>query len=337
VGSKLEVVYFSGQKTEAMDVKTAMNLIATEDPSTKLPYGDRVIDGLPSSTFYVNVDSAAVVNNGTVQKDVANRIDKRLEWKINKSYVTKNDLMILDLLAANNWKRPIYFAVTTGADAYIGLQDYFQLEGLTYRLVPVKNTKEEMQSTGARVYLDKMFDNVVNKFQWGGMKTKGVNLDENCMRMSLNMRLQMGVLANALIDAGKNDKASKVIDKMMTEMPDENVPFDASLMNTVIAYYKMKDIAKGTELSNKIFGIMEGDYNFYSKLERKYQPAYGREMQQAEQVMAQLTQQAMVYNNGKHAADLEKRFRNLFGQSPLAPQQEAMPTLPQMPDSVLKQ
>ncbi len=336
VGSKLEVVYFSGQKTDAVDVKESMKLLATEDPSTKLSYGDRVIDGLPSNSFYVTVDSTAVVNNGTVQKDVANRIAKRVEWKLNKSYITKNDLMILDLLAANDWKRPVYFAVTTGADAYIGLQDYFQLEGLTYRLVPVKNTKEEMQSTGARVYLDKMFDNVVNKFQWGGMKTKGVNLDENCMRMSLNMRLQMGVLANALIDAGKNDKAVKVIDKMMTEMPDENVPFDASLMNTVIAYYKMKDLNKGTELSNKIFSIMEGDYNFYSKLDRRNQVPYGREMQQAEQVMAQLTQQAMVYNNGKHAADLEKRFRNLFGQSPLAPQQEAMPTIPEMPDSVLK-
>ncbi len=336
VGSKLEVVYFSGQKTDAIDVKTAMNLLAIEDPSTKLPYGDRVIDALPTSTFSVNVDSTAVVNNGTVQKDVANRIVKKIEWKINRSYITKNDLMILDLLAANDWKRPIYFAVTTGSEAYIGLQDYFQLEGLTYRLVPVKNRPDEMQSTGARVYLDKMYDNVVNKFQWGGMKSKGVNLDENCLRMSLNMRLQMGVLSNALIDAGKSDKALKVIDKMLTEMPDENVPYDASLMNTVIAYYKLKDVTKATALSNKIFGILEGDYNFYTKLDRKKQIAYGRELQQCEQVMSQLTQQAMVYGNGKHASDLEKRFVALFGQSPLAPMTQPQDRMPTLPDSVLQ-
>jgi mevalonate pyrophosphate decarboxylase len=80
-------------------------------------------------------------------KDTA-RLTKAIKWSINRQYLTKNDLMVLDLIAHNNWKRPIYFAVTTGSEAYLGLEEYFQLEGLAYRLVPIKNTENEMAQGG---------------------------------------------------------------------------------------------------------------------------------------------------------------------------------------------
>src|SRR5580704_9398421 len=102
--------------------------------------------------------------------------------------------MVLDLLAGFNWDRPIYFAVTTGREAYLGLEDYLQLEGLAYRLVPIKSTKEEMQN-GARIASDIMYNNIMTKFQWGGMSHPKIYLDENNMRFASNMRIQIGGLA----------------------------------------------------------------------------------------------------------------------------------------------
>ena len=79
-----------------------------------------------------------VIANGTVPASEVDEIVNEIKWEIKKNYVLKNDLTIIDILSANDWERPIYFASTTGLDAYIGLEDYFRAEGMTYRLVPVK-------------------------------------------------------------------------------------------------------------------------------------------------------------------------------------------------------
>ena len=135
--------------------------------------------------------------------------------------------MILDLCAGFEWKRPIYFAVTTGPDSYLSLQNYFQLEGLAYRLVPIKSLPNEM-AHGTRVNSEKMYNNFVGKdgksgnFVYGGMKTDGVYLDENSLRMAANMRIQMTTLAAVLIEEGKKEKAKIVLDRMMEEMPEKN-------------------------------------------------------------------------------------------------------------------
>jgi hypothetical protein len=170
----------------------------------------------------------AVMKNKVISvKDTA-RLVKSINWSIGRGAITKNDLMVLDLIAHNDWKRPIYFAVTTGSDAYLGLEKYFQLEGLAFRLVPVKQSDAE-EMGGGRVNTEVMYDNIMNKFLWGGMDKPSVNLDENCMRMAGNLRMQMSILANALISEGKNSKAKAVLDKCLEKMPDENVPYDATL------------------------------------------------------------------------------------------------------------
>jgi hypothetical protein len=126
-----------------------------------------------------------------------------VDWKIDRQVLLKNHLMVLDLLANNNWQRPIYFAVTTGPDSYINLQDHFQLEGLTYRVVPVRSRRTAIRTLQGRVATDIMFHNVTEKFLWGNMETEGdIYLDENILRMTTNLRLQLSSLAEALIDEG---------------------------------------------------------------------------------------------------------------------------------------
>src|SRR6185436_9091850 len=110
-----------------------------------------------------------------------------MEWSISPNYLMKNDLMILDLLAHNNWKRPVYFATTVGTENFLNLDDYFQLEGLAYHLVPVKAEKAGEAGFRGTVAPDLMYDNVMNKFRWGNMKDKRVYLDENNLRMTTNL------------------------------------------------------------------------------------------------------------------------------------------------------
>src|ERR1019366_4326213 len=147
-------------------VKDLIDFVKLDDNDHRIQVArETYYNFFPTKNMRVPVDSATVVNNGTVPKALANRIVKNIDWTMSGSYVQKNDLMVIDLLAHNNWKRPIYFAATAPANSYLNLAPYLQLEGLAYRLVPIKQNAEETQET--RIATDIMYDKIM-KFAWGG-------------------------------------------------------------------------------------------------------------------------------------------------------------------------
>ena len=135
----------------------------------------------------------------------------------------------------------------------------------------------------------------MNKFHWGGQDKKGVNLDENSVRMTGNLRMQMGILASALINEGKKDKAKKVLDLCLEKMPDENIPFDATIFSLCISYYELKEFEKANALSKKLFSIFEGDLRIYEAQIPKRKYAYGREINQSKELLKRLTGLAQQY------------------------------------------
>ena len=171
----------------AMDLKKCVQFVGSEDDKDKMQYsGDEYRNYLPTKHFTTPVDSLTVLQNGCVSvKDTA-FLMKNFEWSINKSYLLKADLLVLDIIASNNWERPIYFSVTTGSDAYLSLQNHFQLEGLAYRLVPLRTDDKRPM----RINTEAMYDNMMHKFAWGGLDKNEVYMDENNTRMAQTFRMQ---------------------------------------------------------------------------------------------------------------------------------------------------
>lgn len=316
-----EVVYLFDKNQGPMNLKQAVKFVESDDIANKFEYGSGYLDYLPTKQFYVPVDSMAVMKNKVVAvKDTA-RLVKSISWSIGRGAITKNDLMVLDLIAHNDWKRPIYFAVTTGSDAYLGLEKYFQLEGLAFRLVPVKqNEAEEMG--GGRVNTEVMYDNIMNKFLWGGMDKPGVNLDENCMRMAGNLRMQMSILANALISEGKNSKAKAVLDKCLEKMPDENVPYDATLFTVAAGYYQLGETAKANELAKRMFDIFEGDLKVYNAQKSIHRVAFGREINQCKEILRRLVSITMQFKQDALNKEFMSRIQAVVPPEELMPNQE---------------
>lgn len=247
-----------------------MMAFATNDRNMQVLFQRGVKDAyFPTDMFSIAADSATVFGTGTLEPGDTSWVP-RVNWKIERQVLLKNHLMVLDLLANNNWKRPIYFAVTTGPDSYINLQDYFQLEGLTYRVVPVYSPNNNPNLQG-RVATDIMYHNVMDKFKWGNMETEGdIYLDENILRMTTNLRLQLSSLAEALIAEGRNDDARAILDLSLAKMPERNVPYDRILLPTVEAYYAIGDKDKANQLSERLFTIMEENLNHFLSLEPKF-------------------------------------------------------------------
>lgn len=326
---KLGYAYLSAQDNKPVSLKAAMDHLLSDDVNNKYEVGGgELVDLFPARTLYVNVDSMAVMKNKVISvKDTA-RLAKRIQWDLGgRNVIMKNDIMVLDLIQHNNWKRPIYFAVTTGDDAYVGLKKYFQLEGLAYRFVPIKQTESE-EAAGGRVNTEVMYKHMMQDFAWGGMDKPGVNLDETCTRMTGNLRMQMSILATALMNEGKNKKAIEVLDKCLAVMPDENIPYDATIFTICAAYYELKQTDKANALAKKLFDIFEGDLKIYNDQKPNRRMAYGREMDQAKEILKRLTGLTQQQNQDTLSKEFMQRL------SSIVPPEELMPEQPQMPTNI---
>lgn len=336
-----DYVPFYDRKIEGYsDLKDIMEFITSDNPEAKVrSEGGDEFNYLPTKKFKIKVDKEAVLKNGVVAlKDSAKIVDY-IEFEIDKNYVMKADLMILDLIAHNDWTRPIYFAVTVGNDAYMNLESYFQIEGLAYRFVPIKAASDPSGQTGS-VGTDQMYNNMMNKFVWGNMKDPRVYLDQNNLNMTMNFRNNFSRLSESLLEEGKKDSAIAVLDKCDEVMPDKTVPYNIMMLRIAELYYRstltnqtMVDssgalvstndieqknasdktsIEKGNAIVNRLADIYQDDLRYYFSLKgTKYAKSVERETNQAMAVYQELIRLSKLTNQAAITGDLEKRFKEL--------------------------
>ncbi|MFP4059903.1 MAG: protein O-mannosyl-transferase family [Bacteroidales bacterium] len=265
-----DVVYIVERFNRPVNLKEAIDFLASDDDRTKtMPNYRERIDYLPSKKFFLPVDSQKIMQTGTVSEKFADDIVNTIEFSLDRNLITKSDMMVLDLLAHANWERPIYFAITVARDNYLNLENYFQIHGLAYKIVPVKANTEAGQI--GSIDTDIMYNNMINVFKWGGIESgKDIYLDENNLRMLTNFRNNFARLANALIDEGKTDSARIVLDKCMELMPHERIPYNYFNLPLGETYYKLNMPEKGNEIFQKLANITLEEINFYFRLAKQF-------------------------------------------------------------------
>jgi tetratricopeptide (TPR) repeat protein len=177
----------------------------------------------------------------------------------------KSQLIVLDILAHNDWKRPIYFVTGYHGDA-LGLEEYFQLEGLAYRFVPIKSQNNSWVDYG-RIDPDILYPNMMKKFVWGGANDPKVDIDYNHKRTMLvvRARLNYAKLANALVRQGKNEKATEVLDYCMKALPLETIPYDTYVPDIIEAYFNSGNKEKALKMSHDICNFSYTELGYWLK------------------------------------------------------------------------
>lgn len=296
-----------------IDVKDLIEFIKSDNPQTKIPVGTgEKIDYIPSKKLKVSVDKQKVLANGTIAPGEEDKIVDAIKWDVKKNYLFKNDLTILDILASNNWERPIYFASTTGIDSYIGLEDYFRAEGMAYRLVPIKAEKNPEGNPGY-VNTDILYDRLMNDFHWGGMDQSDIYMDETNRRMTMSLRITFSRLAKELVNENDNAKAIEVLDKAFEVMPEHNVPYDVFVMYLAESYYAAGANEKGNALVSRLADIYEEELNYYNSLSPKFASGINRDRQQAAAILNRLViMTTQLYPQGEFGRELQQRLNPIF-------------------------
>ena len=176
---------------------------------------------IPTDTVYVTIDKEAVRKSGMMM--AADTIPDQMVISLKgKNALYKQDLMMLEMIAQCNWTRPIYVATTVGSENYMNLGDNFVQEGLANRITPFTTN-----APGAKNFdTEKTYNNVMNKFKFGGVDKAGIYLDETVMRMCYTHRRLLSLLAMNLVQEGKDKQAKAVLDKAEKALPSYNIPHD---------------------------------------------------------------------------------------------------------------
>ncbi len=252
------------KKGQFYNIRDIMNFYFSENPKTKAKMSNGTnMNYLPTKNLYIKVDKAKVVKNGTVSVNDTDKIVDKVEWRISKSVAQKNEIMMLEMLASFNWDRPIYFAITTGNNAYMNLMKYFQLDGMAYRLVPIKSKGRTDLGSYGRIDTDILYNNLMNKFKYDGLNDESIYIGEFHRRSISNYRNNFARLATELIKDGDFERAKKVLDKCMEVLPEKTIAYDLIMFNFIDNYYKVGEIEKANSIALRMFEISDNDLAYY--------------------------------------------------------------------------
>ncbi|QLG44589.1 glycosyltransferase family 117 protein [Costertonia aggregata] len=274
-----DVIYYQGLSEKRWDIKDFMNWIESDKPQTKLKYifekqgidisqySESTLDIVyyPTYKIRVPVNKKNVLESGLVkQKDSALIVDY-IDIDLPQSALPKNRILMLDVLANNDWKRPIYFSGGSFDKAeYIWMKDYLQLDGLLYKLVPIK-TKNSSPYEMGRIDSDLMYD-IVKKWEWGNSGSPDIYHDPQTRTQGLSFRGNLARLTETLINENKIDKAKDVINIAMKNMPLDYYGFYAFVEPFVDGYYKVGEKQKARELYNGLKKKYQERLEYYANV-----------------------------------------------------------------------
>jgi hypothetical protein len=303
-----DLVFVQERTAQAATLKDILEFATSDLPQAKVEASSgEMFNFIPTRNFILPVDTAIVLRNGTVSEKDRLKIVPAVTWRYNRNSMSKSALVVLDILANNNWERPVYFA-SIGHEGTLGLEDYMQLEGFAYRLVPIKTPSIGRYEAG-RIDLEKLYENLMTNFRWGGMNAPGVYLDDFHVRTLSIVRLRSRFfqLAEELINQGDTARAIAVLDRCLELTPHEKVPYDHNIIQIANAYYRCNQFEKGNTLVEALAGMCRDKITYYLDQDRGFVSSISDEILYNFQVLQNLS----IITKNFNQTDLSNRLDSL--------------------------
>jgi len=275
-----DFIFFQKTRKDTININRWMDWVADDSQNTMVELESRKFaNTFPSKVLRVPVDKDAVLRNGIVDPKDADKIVPYIDIVLKGNIIYKNRMMMLDVIANNNWERPIYFSGGAfGDDDYIWMKEFLQLEGVVYKLVPIRTpiNKGNPFDMG-RIDSDKMYD-IVMEWDWGNSGDPDIYHDVETRRNGITYRSNLARLADALIQEGKNEKAERILDLAMEKMPVDKFEFYSLLEPFVMGYYEIGNIEKARGVYKSVIKHYQEHLRYYSGLSYRQQEVLGDEI-----------------------------------------------------------
>ncbi|WP_214069973.1 DUF2723 domain-containing protein [Mucilaginibacter sp. dw_454] len=314
-----DVLYFRDAKLPGYtEVKDVFDFISSDDPRVMATYqSGETANYLPTKNFKITINKDDVLKNNVVPAELQSLIADTMKFKYTSNYVRKDNLAMLDILAHNNWKRPICFAITVGSENLIGLQPYLYKEGFVFHLMPLKaDTAANDQS---RVNTMTMYNNLMNKFKFGRFKTaKYLDHESTTMFYPVMNTTFMDMIQN-LIAKGQNDLALKALHKYDENMPDLKVDMRITGARFYIAQsaYKLGDVNLANRYVNSINDYVVDQLEYANRQMQDNTGMFsGRDVQMGVQLLYEMADAAKQNHQTQLAGKLDaegKKYETVFG------------------------
>ncbi|MDR0697869.1 MAG: DUF2723 domain-containing protein [Tannerella sp.] len=307
IQGKRDLIYIKPMTDKPIEMSAALNFMKSDNKKHQLfAYGDIWLNYTPSAKLVLQIDSASVVKNKTVNVEYEPYIEKELIMNYEgKNVISLVDAITLDMINTNKWKRPIYYASTVPGNLYGYAADNLQKTGLALQLLPINTTAHDIT-----VNTKKMYDNVMNKFKWGGIDKPGLYLEENTMRMCKSYRqVLFADLAEALIKEEKIDSAIKVLDRCIEVMPEENVPYDFSIYPIARLYFSLGKIEEAKNITAKMLEWLMTEVDWMLRLRPSQREAFQRNINYNMMLMRDILNISLQYDKDFSQPYIE-RFNN---------------------------
>lgn len=273
-----------------VELKDVIEFVKSDNPRTKgTDMEGNKVNYFPTRKLKITVDKEKVVENGIVPENLKDKIVDEIVWTIPEktTRLFKNDLMLLDFMATNNWDRAVYFTSLSDIADVLGIDKYLHQEGPSHRFMPVQATNYYKGVGG--VYVDGSYDLLVNKANWGNLNDPKVTIDPESVRNILYVKQAYMRLAQAFVNRKDYDKAVEVLDKCLYFFPDEKIPFDIYMAYYPDIYYSAGAMEKGDDMVNKLLANSLDNLRYYKSLDSKYIEYYKEDIRDELRIINQLS------------------------------------------------
>ncbi|WP_029038269.1 glycosyltransferase family 117 protein [Salinimicrobium xinjiangense] len=275
-----DAVWYQAITQDTMNIKNWMNWIASSDPRTKAELmSGQTVSTFPTKSIRVPVNKENVLENDIVKPQLADEIVDEIIIELSGDIIYKNRLLMLDIIANNDWKRPIYFTGGSfGDDDYLWMKDYLQLDGVAYKLVPIRTPVNPRNPFDmGRIDADKMYD-IVTGWYWGNSGDPDIYYDTETRKNAITYRSNLARLVEALINEGKMQRAEDILDLGMEKMPVEHFEYYTLLEPFIAGYYEVGNKEKARKLWQQVATKYQENLTYYSSLDLDRQFTRGNEI-----------------------------------------------------------
>ena len=289
-------------------IKQAVQFFESDDPRTKASLGDGTVDYIPAKQLVIPVNKQNVLAAGIVKEKDADLILDSITITIQQNNIDRSELMLLDLLANFDWKRPIYFTAYEPLKG-LGLTDYLQLEGFSYLLVPIKTPSNSVLNAG-RIDTESLYKKLMEEYRYGNFKDPRVYADyfvQNIMTTS-RVRIQFNRLADQLLAEGDTLRAIAVLDRSAEELPFSQIRHNYYSLGMIEGYYRAKAFDKGNALLNEYARILEENTAYFLQFSGRKAEVVDDRLRNDLGLLYELFKIAVKYQQTAEAEQIQKFF-----------------------------